>query len=316
MNEAGDYCALYINVEAGQSKRDNEIEVVKGVLSAIQREAKHIFKNLKIEELYLKHLKTENFSEAITLMLSDLCNLLPRPLVLFIDEIDALVGDSLVSVLRQIRAGYAGRPENFPQTIILCGVRDVRDYRIVLSNKEVIPGGSAFNIKAKSLRLGNFSREEVRTLYELHTTETGQKFEEECFPLIWDYTEGQPWLVNVLANEVTSEIRENRDRSITITPAMIRQAKENIVLRRETHIDILIDKLQEERVKRVITPILSTEETIDEAIIPSDDVQYVIDLGLIVRGKPLRIANSIYKEVIPRELTWTTQEMMVMEEPA
>ena len=52
------------------------------------------------------------------------------PLVLLIDEIDALIGDTLLSVLRQLRAGYDERPEGFPQSVILCGVRDVRDYRI------------------------------------------------------------------------------------------------------------------------------------------------------------------------------------------
>jgi len=33
----------------------------------------------------------------------------PRPLVLMIDEIDALIGDSLISVLRQLRSGYTER---------------------------------------------------------------------------------------------------------------------------------------------------------------------------------------------------------------
>ena len=46
----------------------------------------------------------------------------------------------------------------FPQSLILCGVRDLQDYRIQSTNeKAVITGGSAFNIKAKSLRLGDFT---------------------------------------------------------------------------------------------------------------------------------------------------------------
>ncbi|TSE23057.1 hypothetical protein [Tepidimonas aquatica] len=76
-------------------------------------------------------------------------------------EVDALVGDTLISLLRQIRAGYAQRPQAFPQTVVLCGVRDVRDYRIHSGGGDIITGGSAFNIKAESLRLGNFSREET-----------------------------------------------------------------------------------------------------------------------------------------------------------
>ena len=38
------------------------------------------------------------------------------------------------------------------------------------------------------------------------------------------------------------------------------------------------------------------------------DLEYVRDLGLLAQDRPLRIANSIYAEVIPRELTWVIQE--------
>lgn len=249
----------------------------------------------------------------ITSYLRLLSEALDKPLLLFIDEIDALVGDSLVSVLRQIRAGYDQRPQHFPQSIILCGVRDVRDYRIVTSNQDIITGGSAFNIKAKSLYLGNFSREEIHELYLQHTAATGQEFDEACFPMIWEATEGQPWLVNALGYEVTEEMRENRDRSIRIIPEMIYKAQERIIYRWDTHIDILIDKLREERVRNVIAPILAGEDGDVEEHLRDDDIQYVVDMGLIVRDKPLRISNAIYKEIIPRELTWARQQTLVQQ---
>jgi hypothetical protein len=53
----------------------------------------------------------------------------PRPLVVFIDEIDALLDHSLLSTLRQLRDGYRARPEHFPHALALVGLRDVRDYR-------------------------------------------------------------------------------------------------------------------------------------------------------------------------------------------
>ena len=53
-----------------------------------------------------------------------------KPLVLMIDQIDALIGDTLLAVLRQLRVGYPERPGRFPQCVVLCGMRDVRDYRI------------------------------------------------------------------------------------------------------------------------------------------------------------------------------------------
>ena len=313
LNEQGNYIAVYANVEAGQAARNDVLRVVTAVTSAIADRLSLVLKDRMPQELFQAMKLKENADSLLTSYLREICAILSKPLVLFIDEIDALVGDSLVSVLRQIRAGYDQRPTHFPISIVLCGVRDVRDYRIVLSNQDIITGGSAFNIKAKSLRLGNFSKEEIHELYMQHTEATGQEFDEACFPLIWDATEGQPWLVNALGYEVTMEMRENRDRSIRIIPEMIYKAQERIIYRRDTHIDILIDKLREDRVRRVIGPMLANETDAEDSLMPQDDVQYVADLGLITLDKPRRIANAIYREVIPRELTWTTQSGLIQQ---
>ncbi|MBQ9217597.1 MAG: ATP-binding protein, partial [Muribaculaceae bacterium] len=314
LNERGDYIAVYVNVEGGQAARNDVLTVISGACETIGHRTAAVIKDQTPIQL-LEQIKSVSSSAMLTSYLSYLSEALPKPLVLFIDEIDALVGDSLVSVLRQIRAGYDERPTRFPQSIVLCGVRDVRDYRIVLSNQDIITGGSAFNIKAESLRLGNFTPDEIRALYGQHTAETGQIFEEECFPLVWQATEGQPWLVNALAHEVTYKMRENRDRTVRITPEMMYRAQERIIYRRDTHIDILIDKLKEPRVRHVIEPMLANEDEADESLIPSDDIQYVEDLGLIKRerGKARRIACGIYREIIPRELTWSTQDGLTQE---
>ena len=313
LNASGNYIAVYVNVEAGQAARNDIKRVVEATVSATASRFDIVLKNSLATEIFQVLRKDTTPDSLLTIFLRTLSETLPLPIVLFIDEIDALVGDGLVSVLRQIRAGYDQRPQHFPQTIILCGIRDVRDYRIVLSNQDIITGGSAFNIKAQSLRLGNFSKEEIRELYMQHTAATGQEFDEACFPMIWEATEGQPWLVNALGYEVTMNMRENRDRSIRIIPEMIYRAQERIIYRRDTHIDILIDKLREERVRNVIAPILANEDGEVEQPLKEDDIQYVIDLGLIVRGKPLRIANAIYREIIPRELTWARQQTLVQQ---
>jgi len=314
LNKQGDYIAVYANVEGGQASRNDVQSVVKSTVDTLAEETSGIIdSNLPLE--IAESVENTGKDAMLSTFLRRLAIRMPRPLVIFIDEIDALVGDSLISVLRQLRAGYANRPAAFPQSVVLCGVRDVRDYRIVLSNQDIIAGGSAFNIKAKSLRLGNFSKEEIHELYLQHTCETGQQWDEACFPMVWEATEGQPWLVNALANEVTGEMEEGRDRSVTITPEMIYRAQERIIYRRDTHIDILIYKLQEERVKRVIEPILANAEEPNESIVKPDDIQYVMDMGLITRerGKPIRIANGIYREIIPRELTWDTQQTLIQQ---
>ena len=233
-----------------------------------------------------------------------------RPLVLLIDEIDALVGDTLLAVLRQLRTGYVDRPARFPHSIILCGVRDVRDYRIHSSaENRMVLGGSAFNIKAKSLRLGDFSEQEVRALLAQHTAATGQAFTEEAVRQILTRTAGQPWLVNALCREACFEDEVGRDRSRPITAPAILAAQERLILRRDTHIDDLAHKLREERVRRVVEPILTGAA---ETACSDEDLSYVRDLGLVAQADdgPPRIANPIYAEVVPRHLNYAVQETL------
>jgi hypothetical protein len=97
-------------------------------------------------------------------------------------------------------------------------------------------------------------------------------------------------------------MKEGRDRRRPITAESMEQAKENLILRRETHLDQLADKLKEGRVRRVIEPLI-TGETLETDRL-EDDIQYVTDLGLIRRDRNgIRISNAIYREVIPRQLT-------------
>ena len=241
LNKEGKYFCVYANIEPAQAARNNVASAIGCCCEIIADEIDLLLDSNKYTKIYEKEFKDKEENTRLRMFLTFVSKDLGKPFILFIDEIDAVVGDSLVSILRQLRSGYDKRPDHFPQSIILCGVRDVRDYRIVLSNQDVITGGSAFNIKTTSLRMGNFTKDEIRALYQQHTDETGQVFDEECFPMIWNATEGQPWLVNAIGNEVTYNMKENRDRSIKIIPEMIFKAKENLIYRRDTHLDILID---------------------------------------------------------------------------
>ena len=188
-------------------------------------------------------------------------------------------------------------------------MRDVRDYRIHSdAGKTIITGGSAFNIKAKSLRLGDFIQPEIERLYAEHTAETGQVFTPAALTTAWALTQGQPWLVNALAYEACFEMRAGRDRTQPIIVEMLQEAKENLILRRETHLDQLADKLHEERVRRVIQALLVGGDMPSQ--MPDDDLQYVTDLGLIRRKPSVTIANPIYREIIPRMLTSVTQDTL------
>ena len=135
-------------------------------------------------------------------------------------------------MLRQLRAGYDQRPESFPHSVVLCGVRDVRDYRIHSgTQKEINRGGSAFNIEAESLRLGDFSEDKVRALIEQHTEETGQTFTAEALETVWSQTAGQPWLVNALGHQACFRNVAGRERDRTITADDLFEAREQLIER-------------------------------------------------------------------------------------
>ena len=303
----GAYRCVYANVEAGQAAREDVEPAMRAILSELGRRARTALGDESLAGLWPGILATSGPYAALQEVLARWAGADPAPLVLLIDEIDALIGDTLLSVLRQLRAGYDERPAGFPQSVILCGVRDVRDYRIRSTrDNAIVTGGSAFNVKAKSLRLGDFSETEVRALLSQHTAETGQPWTEDAQQAVWELTQGQPWLVNALAYRVCDGDPGGHDRPLTADA--IQQAREQLILSRDTHLDQLTDKLQEERVHRVIAPLLSGVPT--NAEVRPDDLQYVRDLGLVARDDPLRIANPIYREVIPRDLTYVTQAML------
>jgi hypothetical protein len=226
----------------------------------------------------------------------------PLPLVIFIDEVDALRDQTLISLLRQLRDGYGRRPKGFPSSIGLIGLRDVRDYKVASGGSDRLNTASPFNIKVESLTLRNFDESEVAELYQQHTADTGQIFAPEAIQLAFDLTQGQPWLVNALARQLTEVVAPQPQT--TITSIMVEEAKEILIRRQDTHLDSLAERLRENRIKVILEPMLAGLELGD---IPNEDIQFVQDLGLC-RMDPLgglMIANPIYREVLPRVLTVT-----------
>ena len=182
-------------------------------------------------------------------------------------------------------------------------MRDLRDYKVKTKQQEALGVlYSPFNIKAESLILADFSEEDVKTLYEQHTKDTGQIFTEEAIRYAFEQTQGQPWLVNALAYQAC--FRDVQDRSSPVTREVLERARESLIKRCDTHMDALLDRLEEPRVRGIMDVLLSSS---DGPGFPPDDLLYVRDLGLVSRNE-IRIANPIYQEIIPRALAYTRQE--------
>ncbi len=233
--------------------------------------------------------------------LTDWCQRLSKPLILLFDEVDALYDEVLIATLRQLRDGFQTRPRKFPQSIALVGLRDIREYSLRhRSGEQATAAGSPFNIRAKSFALPCFSREEVRSLLNQHTQDTGQVFSAEVFEKIYAYTGGQSWLTNALAHEMVTEIFHN-DYSRPISPATVEAAKARLVAQRHTHIDGLAQKISHPLVRPILMSIISGEnpdlEGFDEAL------RYCRDLGIAGLSDPVRFANPINQEIILHLLT-------------
>lgn len=228
-----------------------------------------------------------------------------KPIVLLIDEVDSLWDDVLVSFLRQMRDGFQSRPVGFPQSVALVGLRDIREYKMkARGDNPSLGSGSPFNVKAKSILLPIFTKEEVVYLLDQHTRDTGQVFEKAAVDKIYHYANGQPWLTNALANEMVVEMLKN-DYNQPITPDLVDIAKENLIAKRQTHLDSLVDKLKEERVRSIVMSIVTGSSPQFDNF--NDAMLYCRDLGIITIDDPIRFANPIYREIVTRMLNSSFQ---------
>ena len=311
-NDTGRFAAVHFSCEGGQAAGGDFRIAEEMLISRIAEEAKGCLPDAQQPaEVPI----TAKPGDRLRVFLSHWARHSPLPLVLFFDEIDALVDQSLITVLRQLRAGYNGRnTAPFPHSIVLCGMRNVRDYKVASGGEEPRLGSaSPFNISVKSIPMAAFSFEDVQLLYAQHTEETGQAFTSEATQKAKELSGGQPWLVNALANQVTQEMEIPLTQSIL--PEHIELAAQRIIRARQTHLDSLVARLHEPRVKRIMEPILAgTLGESDETY--NDDVLYVRDLGLVAPEDPLCIANPIYQEVIVRVLAAGVASKIVFERPS
>ena len=310
LTHTGNYAAVMVSVEVGSAFNHDPTAAELAILGTWYNTI-----NIRLpKELQppAKQWQQEEPGNRINDFLTGWAKAINRPIVLFIDEIDSLQDQTLISVLRQLRDGFPNRPENFPSSVGLIGLRDVRDYKVASGGSDRLNTSSPFNIKVASLTMRNFNLAEVGELYQQHTAATGQIFTPEAIETAFYLTQGQPWLVNALAKEIVEKMV--KDRSITITKEHILTAKEILIARQDTHLDSLAERLREPRIQAIIEPMLAGLEL---GNIPNDDIQFVIDLGLC-KMHPyggLTIANPISREVLPRVLTVTPMASLPMIAP-
>ncbi|WP_139786714.1 AAA family ATPase, partial [Desulfamplus magnetovallimortis] len=125
INQGDEYKAIYSNIESAQAARGDLTRGIPEIARAICADAEYYLNDFVPRKLLHVITNTVKAEGLIAELLARWCQASDKPLVLLLDEVDALVGDTLISLLRQLRAGYNKRPRAFPISVILCGVRDV-----------------------------------------------------------------------------------------------------------------------------------------------------------------------------------------------
>lgn len=293
LTSEGRYAAIHVSCKPAASAGDDIERGIGALVRAIDEEARQqLAKDLQPSQ-GPEAFHTIEAELRLRIFLSRWCASCPRPVVLFLDEFDALTDTTLQSVLDQLHSGYTARPAPFPHSLALIGLRDVRDYKVGPEGHR-LGTASPFNIKLESLRLRDFTQDEVAELYAQHTAETGQAFRPVTAAMAFEFTRGQPWLVNALARQALAEAG---DPASEITEIHLTRARERLILRRDTHIDSLVERLREPRVRRVIEPILAGRFLPPDPW--NDDLTLAKELGFVIQHEQgLEIANPFYRSLI------------------
>ena len=231
-----------------------------------------------------------------------------RPLVVVIDEVDTLARAPFVSMLAQIRASFERRGRTFPVSIVLAGMRSLRDHDVAIGGDG---SGSPFNI-VEYVNVGNFTRDEVTRLYAQHTAATGQRFTDAAVELAWEQARGQPLLVNVLAKLAVTQLVT--DPSTAVEASHIEEAIRLFEASNPMHLTSLAKRLGEDRVMSVVAPVVAG----DAPRAAMDDVRYALELGLVERGADgrLRPANPIDARAPLKMVTESERETLPGWSPA
>ena len=312
INARGERIALYFTVESVQAYPDPHDGISKIVERMRTDLLGHpVFGDIARDPASAPDAPADGFV-GVKLFLSLLARQAGKPLVVFFDEVDGLTEGTAVTFLRELRDGYVTRNKiPFPSSIAIVGMMDIRDMKArVRPHSETLGSKSPFNVIAEDFTLRNFTEDDVRTLYAQHTEATGQVFEPEAVKSAMEWSGGQPWLVNALASECVDKIHDGRYDE-PITAADIETAKEAIIRRRDTHVDSLMDRLREPRVRRVMEPVILGNQLTDLSV-NDEDYRFVQDLGLLkeVNGA-LVPSNRMYAEIIGRYLSHDEQTRMV-----
>jgi hypothetical protein len=292
-------CTCYINIEACQGMLIED--AMPTLCSTLRTQAAR--QNMPVPELSINVPP----GDMLNTILGNLARLVaPKPPIVLFDEVDVLQDATMISFLRQLRSGFSARGVGiFSVSLALVGMRDLKDYLVSAKDGKPVNQGSPFNIKVDSAELSNFTPKDIARLFAQRTAETGQQISGEALGYVYEQSKGQPWIVNSLFMRATMRILDENIRE-TVTIDYIRQAREQMILARETHLDALAFRMENSEVQNVMETLLTGN--VDTRLSKSEGFRLCLDLGLVaIEDGETMVANPIYREFLARQMTYDVQ---------
>ncbi len=213
-----------------------------------------------IESLQLEITPVQNLEQFYQIFRQ---GVLKKPLILILDEFDALLEEAISGIAGVFRNIYNKRGDEFNQpterkSYLLHGVALI-GVRSVLGIENVT--GSPFNVQ-RSLHIPNLTFAEVQEMFAWYQRESGQMVEPEVVERLFYELQGQPGLTSWFGELLTETYNQDNQQPITLNHFKRVFARATQILPNNNILNI-ISKARQEPYKDTILELFRTDEKRD-----------------------------------------------------
>jgi Holliday junction resolvase-like predicted endonuclease len=215
---------------------------------------------------------------------------LDKPLVLILDEFDALEENGINTVVSAFRNIYISRMDEVDKpmeqksyrlhAVALIGVRSV----LGIEN----PKGSPFNVQ-RSVHIPNLTFEEVKSMLQWYEKESRQTIDPNVIQKLYKETLGQPGLTCWFSELLTETYNEKKDQPITIEKFEEVYATA-ISLLPNANILNIISKAKKEEYKPLVLEIFQADKPIEFKFVDTQ-INFLYMNGII---EPEKVSRTEY----------------------
>lgn len=261
---AEDYIVVLMDFQRQMSSKKFENEMIfseaflEAFLKKMSVDVSLSYEKEQIEDI--KRVGTEPDLVKLFNLLSGICEISPKPIVLIIDEVDSASNNQVfLDFLGQLRGGYLERDEQAAfHSVILAGVYDIKNLKGRLRSEDVHKTNSPWNIAADFDVDMSLSEAGIAGMLQDYENDyhTGMNIEEMA-RLLYEYTSGYPFLVSRICKLMDEKIARQSSHALAWTKSGFHEALKLLYSEKNTLFDSLTHRLDKsEELKKLIYEVL------------------------------------------------------------